>query len=72
MHYQTDIVDSPDGTSTLGIAYRYNGLYWERLGYTRQMRVYPRCTRARVAAENICRRYHKRNHAQLPLTLVKA
>lgn len=58
MNYKTETYDNHDGTATIGTAYvqRKDGT-WTRIGTSKAYATYPRFTRARTAARNMCIRH---------------
>jgi hypothetical protein len=58
VQFKTEISDTFDGTASFAIAYvRDTRGVWRMIDQTRNFRTFPRSTRARTAAVNICRRY---------------
>lgn len=70
VQYKTEIVADKHGKRTKGYAYvQQLGGAWKFLGETNYMRVYPQAVRASIAADNICKRYHKAHHAAYKMAI---
>ena len=64
MQVNTETFDNQDGTATAGVASirRFDGT-WREIGRTNFYREYPRMVRARTAADNLCKAFHKQTCA---------
>lgn len=71
MNYKTELRDTVDGRATYGVAFvmARDGATWLLIGYSRNMWTYPRRLRARTAAENIARKYHRKYYSGMSFVI---